>query len=51
MQRYRCLAASRRSLNYQNPVLRIADDRILFLLNCADNILQLYLAVAAKLRL
>ena len=39
MQRHRCLAASRRSLNYQNPVLRIADDRILFLLNCAENII------------
>ena len=47
---HRGFPASRRTLNHQNPVTGVSNDGILFFLNGADNIFQLYIAIAAKLR-
>ena len=49
MQCYRCLPAPRNSLNDKYFISCISYNFILFLLNCADNILQLYITVASKL--
>ena len=51
MQRYRSLSTSCRSLDHQNLILRIADDRILLLLNGAYNILKLHITVRTQLLL
>ena len=47
---HRCFPASRRSLNHQNAITGVSDDGILFFLDGTDNIFQLYIAIAAKLR-
>ena len=43
------LSASCSSLNNENPVFCVADDRILLFLNGADDIFQLHLTTASKL--
>ena len=45
------LAASCRPLNDENPILRISDNGILLLLDRADDILKLHVAVSSKLGL
>ena len=43
------LSASRRSLDHQDPVPGIPDDRVLFLLYRADNVFQPHISIASQL--
>ena len=45
------LTTSCRPLNYQNPIFRIADDRILLFLYCTNDVLKLNISVRPKLLL
>ncbi len=51
MEGHGSFAASGSTLNHENLIAGVADDGILLLLNCADDIFQLDFAVASKLGL